>query len=130
MNQDCLQLDLLPGPDDPPLNSADFQKSLGNFLNSLQEQGLNPSWRAFTRDTVGGGSTLLGEFFIPLAQTLAPAFFTLLGAWLTARGGRKVRLKIGNIEAEATTVQDVEALLQTATKFQEEKSSEGEGHSS
>jgi hypothetical protein len=48
---------------------------------------------------------------------LGPPFFTLLGAWLTARYGRKAQVKIGDVEAEAATVADVEALLRRAEEF-------------
>jgi len=77
----------------------------------------------YFRDAVGAGTTLLGKFIIPLTQTLGPPFFTLLGAWLTARYGRSVRLKIGDVEAQARTVEEVEKLLDSAKKFQQEKNS-------
>jgi hypothetical protein len=41
-----------------------------------------------------------------------------VGAWLNARYGRKVRLEIGDIKAEASTVKEVEALLALAQDTQ------------
>ena len=36
------------------------------------------------------------------------------GAWAQARFGRKVRLKVGDIEAEASTAEEIERLLANA----------------
>jgi hypothetical protein len=41
--------------------------------------------------------------------------------WLKRRNGRKARLKIGNIEAEAQTVEEVERLIKQAEEFQKSK---------
>jgi len=41
-----------------------------------------------------------------------------LGAWITGRNGRKVRLKIGDIEAEARTEKEVLSLLEKAQEIQ------------
>lgn len=49
---------------------------------------------------------------------VAPALCTALGAWLHARYGRKVRLKIGEIEVEAQTREEVEKLLAKALEIQ------------
>src|SRR5262249_25638002 len=58
----------------------------------------------------------------PLEITLAiaPAVCTALGVWLGSRNGRKVRIKIGDIEAEAQTREDVEALLARAQEIQKQ----------
>jgi hypothetical protein len=65
-------------------------------------------------------SPYLGDFMIKFAATAGPALGTLIGAWLHARYGRKVRLKIGDIEAEAQSVEEVEKLLQQAEQFQQQ----------
>ena len=39
--------------------------------------------------------------------------------WVTAHYGRKVRLKIGDVEAEGRTVEEIEGLLKQASDFQE-----------
>jgi hypothetical protein len=46
----------------------------------------------------------------PLSGVLA-AMCMALGTWLTERGGRKVRIKIQGVEAEANTREEVEKLL-------------------
>lgn len=44
----------------------------------------------------------------------------LLGAWLQAKFGRKVRLKIGDVEVEGRSTKEVEDLLERAKAFQAE----------
>jgi hypothetical protein len=41
-----------------------------------------------------------------------------LGAWLKGRYGRKARVKIGDVEAEAQTIKEVGALLAKIQEFQ------------
>ena len=40
----------------------------------------------------------------------------VVGGWLVARQGRKVRVKIGDTEVEARTVTELEAILELAQK--------------
>jgi hypothetical protein len=47
-------------------------------------------------------------------QIVLPSLGTLLGVWLQARFGRKVRIKVGDIEVEARTAEEVDALLKQA----------------
>ena len=63
-------------------------------------------------DAVGGYT---GEIAV-LAQTLGPVLTGVLGAWLQSKAGRKVRLKDGDIEVEAGTVEEVEKLFDMAAE--------------
>ena len=58
-----------------------------------------------------------GHFSISVAE-IAPVV-TALPAWLAARNGRKVRLKIGKVEVEARSAEEVEKLLLRVKEFQE-----------
>jgi hypothetical protein len=67
---------------------------------------------------VGAPADLLsGEFLLKLIPMIGPIVGTATGAWLHARYGRKVRLKAGELEAEAQTVEEVERLLARAQEI-------------
>jgi hypothetical protein len=69
---------------------------------------------------VGASADLLsGEFLLKLIPMIGPIVGTATGAWLHARYGRKVRLKVGDIEAEAQTREEVETLLEKAQEIQQ-----------
>jgi hypothetical protein len=74
---------------------------------------------AALREAFAAGSAYLGDFAIKLAATVGPVLGTVVGAWLHARYGRKVRLKIGDVEAEAQTIEEVQELLRRAEEFQQ-----------
>ena len=50
---------------------------------------------------------------------MGPVVTAAAGAWLHAKYGRKVRLKIGDIEAEAQSVEEVEKLIARAQEIQQ-----------
>lgn len=56
----------------------------------------------------------MGEFLIPLGQIVGPFLGGIIVAWIQGRAGRKLRLKVGDIELEASTPKDLERLLGTA----------------
>jgi hypothetical protein len=58
-----------------------------------------------------GSPAEVSEFNIPLARILDPVSGAVLGTWLQARSGRKVRVKCDDTEIEAQTPKQVEALL-------------------
>jgi hypothetical protein len=72
-------------------------------------------WSAGITGVVSGAApgppAEVGEFIIPLAAILDPMVGAELGAWLQAQRGRKVRVKFDDIEIEAQTPEQVEALL-------------------
>jgi hypothetical protein len=125
MSETKAQIQLVPGVDDAELHSTQTQDELRDFSRALQEGGVNVSPSMFFRDsapgTLGlGAVTFLGEYGVPLAQIAIPAVSAALVAWITTRGNRRVRLKVGAIEAEARTPEDVEKLLQQALQIQKE----------
>ena len=68
----------------------------------------------------GAPSPLSGEFVITLAKTLGSlGLGGIIGAWIQAKHGRKVRLKVGDIEAEAQTPEEVERLVARALEIQQ-----------
>lgn len=105
-----LKLQLISAPDDAPLSSPAYQKELSTFAKALRDDGVQIQSRLFAFDAVDGGGGLSGEFIVEL-NYLAPILVAALGAWLHYKRGRKVRVKFGDVEAEGSSVGEVEQLL-------------------
>jgi hypothetical protein len=56
----------------------------------------------------------LTDFLVTLTPLVIPVLTAGAGAWAQAHFGRKVRLKVGDIEAEASTTEEIERLLARA----------------
>jgi hypothetical protein len=120
-----LELRLIAAGDDSPLRSPAYQQDLREFERSLGSRGLKVS-SAIAISESGSPDTLafivptyLGDFSIKLAGIIGTALATVIGAWLHAKYGRKVRVKVGEIEAEAQTVEEVKKLLDRAQEIQQ-----------
>jgi hypothetical protein len=95
-------------------------KSQGLDISFRREDLYAPSIPGMKRLNGGFlGVEVLGDFVVKAVAIVGPPVGTVLGAWLHARYGRKVRLKIGDIEAEAQTAEEVERLLARAQEFQQ-----------
>ena len=68
---------------------------------------------------MAGGPFLSGEFLLTLTDKIGPALIAGIAGWLHGRSGRKVRLKVGDIEAEAPTTEDVEKLVALVEEIQQ-----------
>ena len=102
-----------PDPDAAPeVEDVDVQSEIASLGMKIKSVTIESSLGAVT-----GGTdwTLLIEH----GKIALPALAGILGAWLHARYGRKVRLKIGDIEAEAQTAEEVEKLLDKAHEIQQ-----------
>ena len=126
-------LELIPAPDDPNVGEPAFQEELGQFTRALNKTGVSYSQIAIAMDAVDALGFPLPEFVVTM-KTLGPPIITALAgyaaAWVQARLSRKVRVRIGEFEAEARTVGEIEALLQLAADFQGKLSANGEKPSS
>jgi hypothetical protein len=70
-----------------------------------------------TRHVMLRKSLDLGSLDLPEMTVLAPVATAIIGAfggWFAARTGRKVRLKVGDLEAEAHSIEDVQKLFALA----------------
>ncbi|MFM0408805.1 hypothetical protein [Paraburkholderia dipogonis] len=65
-----------------------------------------------------GGIAVIASYVLPVAQAVAPILGPALGAWLQSRAGRKLRLKVGDLEVEARTLEEIDQLLQRAQALQ------------
>jgi hypothetical protein len=120
MAQEQIKIKLERAPDDPPENDPKFQNELREFSKSLRAAGVDFSQRGRTFDAVDAHGYALAEYAIKqLAPVAIPAITGAIGILLQARYGRKVRLKVGDIEAEARTPEEVERLLKSAAALQD-----------
>ena len=119
MNDSEMELSLRAGSDEPAVGSLESRRSpSGGSARRFTPLALKHPPRMYFRDAIGGGASLLGEFLIPIAQVVVPALGVVLVGWLQGRAGRKVRLKVGDVEVEARTPEEVEFLLQHVKEFQ------------
>jgi hypothetical protein len=123
-------IELERAPDDPDVGEPAFQGELNGFASSLQKAGVPYRQRAFAMDSMEARGFPLPEFIIAI-KTLGPHVITAVAgyavAWIQARATRKLRIRIGEIEAEARTLAEIEALLNRAVRFQDESRAEIEG---
>ena len=116
-----LVLILVPAGNDPPVLGPEYQKELTDFDRSLRAQGLEVSSLSKVLESAGGGG-LLSEFYIKLLSIVGSGgLLSLLGAWLQARYGRKVRAKIGDTEAEASSVEELRAVLKVIEEYRSDE---------
>jgi hypothetical protein len=122
MDTDKLILTLMPAETDPSLRSPEYQRGLNKLATAFSAQGMKVSSVVELEESEGSSETiLLGKYTIELAKIAAPVIAGIIGAWLQARYGRTARLKIGDIEAEARTVEEVEKLIARAKRLQQTK---------
>ncbi len=131
-----IKLSVIPARDDPPFATKEYQEGLWDLDMRLSSLGLDVSSRAISntpkvskKRRLRDGTLKrvkpsarkyhvgvhLGAFAIKASSASVTALAAVLGAWLNARYGRKVRLKVGQIEAEAQSVEEVERLLESAS---------------
>lgn len=112
-----LHLMLVPDPEEPhwtlPESQAGFQAVHRALLDGGDQVYAVPY---MTRD-LGSASKLFGEFVLPLATIAGPIFAVAVGAWINGRAGRKLKLKVGDVELEANSPAEIDDLLRKAAEF-------------
>ena len=78
----------------------------------------NPNMRMM--ESASGGGFNLGEFGI-VTTSVSPVLSRLIGAWLHAKCGRKVKLKFGDVMMEAATAEEAEKLIKLAEKHRKNR---------
>ncbi len=106
---------LVSASDDPATFSADGQVILRRVMTDLKENKIEADAPFMTLDSVDAVGGYTGEIAV-LVQAFGPVLAGILGAWLQSKAGRKIRLKDGDIEVEANTVDEVGKLLDMAAK--------------
>jgi hypothetical protein len=112
-----LEITLIASPDDPSLDSESYQRDLRSFEADLRSHGLSPSSRVLLIESTGNEvAPHLGVFAVGLKEAL-PVIGSVLTGWFAGRFGRKIRVKVGEIEVEANTVAEAEKLIAAAEKI-------------
>lgn len=115
-----VELTFVPAPDDPAWTSPAYQAGLIAVQQELER--LDPQTRseALVMESAEGSFLLHGIFRVTVDKVL-PLAGTAVASWLAGRQGRKIRLKVGDIEAEAGSVEEIDQLLLRAQDLQASK---------
>lgn len=108
---------LVRSQDDAAAFGADYQGELREFRDAVNDSGIAISPRIAVFDSVGATGGLTGEFLIPMTQVIAPILTAAVVAWVGRRNGRKLRLKVGDIEVEGNTEEDIRLLIAKAKEL-------------
>ena len=117
---DEIKIVLRPSPEEPQLFSRETQDNMNAVLSAFYDAGIKTRATGMAFDSIDAVGGFTGEF-IALATTLGGTVVGALGTWLASRNGRKVRLKIGDVEAEAKTQEEVEKLLALARNYKRDE---------
>ncbi|WP_186188064.1 hypothetical protein [Burkholderia gladioli] len=117
---------LRQAPDESPTFSVEGQAELRKVVTAIRENQIKVDAPVMALDSAEAVGGFTGEIAV-LIQAVSPLLTGILGAWLQSRAGRKVRLKVGDIEVEARTVEEADQLLQRAQALQANQES-AKGH--
>ncbi len=109
-------------PDEAPTFSAEGQAALWKVVSALHDHHVDADTPVMARDSADAVGGYTGEIVV-LLQAVSPVLTGILGAWLQSKTGRKVRLKVGDVEVEARTVSEAEKLLERAQALQTKQKS-------
>ena len=110
---------LVPEADEAPVFSHEFQAEFRNVKASFSENGVQVETPFMALDSADAVSGYTGELLTSFIQFVGPVVGVVVGAWLQSKAGRKVRIKIGDVEIEASTKNsltkaELEKILQRA----------------
>jgi hypothetical protein len=110
-----VEINLIPSPDDPPAESPEYQDELNRFADGVQDKDRPVSSTVELIEASGVETVLLGGFFFVLGS-LKPAA-PIIAAWIRSRSGRKVSMKVGGDEFQASTPEELEKVIDLAEKY-------------
>ncbi|MBT2793505.1 hypothetical protein [Paraburkholderia strydomiana] len=113
-----VRLTLVRAENDEAAFSPNYQTELRQFYQLARAGDTPITAIAFTTNSTGAAGDLVGEFVMPLVDGMSRTFGAAAVAWLQGRAGRKLRLKVGDIEVEARNLEEIEQMLQSAQALQ------------
>lgn len=116
MSELTLRIELIPGPADAPTNSSQSESDLQDVVDQLRVQGVDASGLILSLNAVAATGPDHSPLYIGVSSAAALAAPVIV-AWLHGRYGRRVKLKVGDTEVEASTAKEVEKLLKVAKRY-------------
>ncbi|QQQ50139.1 hypothetical protein JJQ97_22895 [Pseudomonas syringae] len=112
-----ISIRLVRSQDDEAAFGADYQDELRQFRDTVDASGIviNPRFAVF--DSAGATGGFTGEFLIPMTQAIVPFLTAAVVVWVGRKSGRKLRLKVGDIELEGNTEEDIKLLVAKAKEL-------------
>ena len=101
---------LINATDEPETLQPESQIELRSLMQAIRKSKIEIDAPFLTCDSVEAVGGYTGEITM-LATAFGPILTGIFGAWMQSKVGRKVRLKDGDIEIEARTVEEVGKLL-------------------
>jgi len=114
-----LQISMIPSPEDPPWRSDDYQSELRELGLALRGDGLEIYEVGSHAVRSGETPPISGEWRVKLGAMLEPILNAPVGSWLQARRGRTARLRIGEIEADVRTAEELARVIKIAKCYQD-----------
>lgn len=112
--------ELVQAPDDEPAGVG-YKTELAAVSSTLRSNAIPFSQVSMAFDSADGMGFMLPEYVV-LIKNLGPAAIggiaTAFAAWVHARNGRKVRLKIGDFEGEAYSNEQIREQMEMAIEYQ------------
>ncbi len=106
-------------PEDPKQFSEEYQNSLNSVFAAFRSEGITTRPRLFLMDSIDAAGGFTGEF-IAVVKMLGPSALTGLTGWLAGRNGRKVKIKVGEIEAEAHSIKELDEILKRVERLKQD----------
>ena len=119
MQSALLRLSLLPAPAEFRIASGVVQAEFSKLRTFLRVRGVLISTPMFYRDDDPEAGGFAGEYVVPLVRAIEPAMETFLIAWLHAESGRKARLRVGDDEIEASSVEEAQDFLRHVLRLRQ-----------
>ena len=96
-----------------------IRRSYASLENRSVQRGRPSPNQLSPSISIEGSGYPIGAFAIAIAPFLLSAVKDIVVAWVRVRGGRKVRVKIGDTHVEGHTPEEIEKVLKAAAEFKQ-----------
>lgn len=101
---------LLPNANDPVITDDLLSADIGRFEAIVGNSAQRRQPLCFSTDAPQI-ARWAGNYLVMISP-IATGLIAAAGTWFASKAGRKVRLRVGDVEAEASTVEEVQALVE------------------